>query len=254
VRKKVDPFNHSQFEAVLLAIVVLLIGFWEWGSALLMAISIPVTLARTFGFMQRLFLDIQQMSIASLIIALGLPVDNPVVAGDALKQEPGSGWPGSRRRSSTLPSPMLLPSLPLLLLRGDVGRYIYSMPVTICLFAGRLAPGFHDLHSALAFYLLRAKAEPAATRLRWYSRAAGFAIDQRGKVLAVFSVLLVLGGYFARALHHQFFPRGNFEIAHVDIRLAAPLEATEQAVREPEAVVEEEARSATVEGSRCWLG
>src|SRR5205823_168841 len=78
---------------------------------------------------------------------------------------------------------------------------------------------------------------------RWYSRAVGFAIDHRGKVLAGFSILLVFGAFFASALHHQFFPRENFYIAYVDIRLAedAPLEATEQAVREAETVVEEEA-------------
>jgi multidrug efflux pump subunit AcrB len=56
-----------------------------------MAISIPVTLAMTFGFMQVLGLDIQQMSIASLIIALGLLVDDPVVAGDAINRELAHG-------------------------------------------------------------------------------------------------------------------------------------------------------------------
>src|SRR5262249_31922184 len=100
----------------------------------------------------------------------------------------------------------------------------------------------------LAFYLLRAKAEPSAERMRdkgfgrRYSRVAGFAIDHRGKILAAFSMLLVVGGYFANALHHQFFPRENFYIAYVDIRLAedAPLEATEPAVREAETVIEVE--------------
>jgi multidrug efflux pump subunit AcrB len=77
VREKIGLFNRSLLEAIGLVILVSLIGFWEWRSALLMAISIPVTLAMTFGFMQLLGLDIQQMSIASLIIALGLLVDDP---------------------------------------------------------------------------------------------------------------------------------------------------------------------------------
>src|SRR5262249_35260682 len=66
VREKIDLFNRSLLEAIALVIAVSLVGFWEWRSALLMAISIPVTLAMTFGFMQLLGLDIQQMSIASL--------------------------------------------------------------------------------------------------------------------------------------------------------------------------------------------
>ena len=48
----------------------------------MMALSIPLTLAMTFGMMQVLGIDIQQVSIAALIIALGLLVDDPVVAGD----------------------------------------------------------------------------------------------------------------------------------------------------------------------------
>jgi multidrug efflux pump subunit AcrB len=259
VREKIEMFNRSLFEAVVLVIVVSLIGFWEWRSALLMAISIPVTLAMTFGFMQLLGLDIQQMSIASLIIALGLLVDDPVVAGDAIKRELAHGksrlvaaWIGPTKLSKAILYATITnvaAYLPFLLLTGDVGRYIQSLPVTIAcsLVASRLVS--MTFIPLLAFYLLRAKAEPTATCLRekgfgrWYSRAAGFAIDHRRKALAAFSILLVFGGYFASALHHQFFPRENFYIAYVDIRLAedAPLDATEQAVREAETVVEEEA-------------
>ncbi len=54
---------------------------------MLMALSIPITLAMTFGMMHVLGIDLQQVSIASLIIALGLLVDDPVVAGDAIKRE-----------------------------------------------------------------------------------------------------------------------------------------------------------------------
>jgi multidrug efflux pump subunit AcrB len=250
-------------EAVVLVILVSLIGFWEWRSALLMAISIPITLAMTFGFMQLLGLDIQQMSIASLIIALGLLVDDPVVAGDAIKRDLAEGksrlvaaWLGPTRLSKAIlyaTITNIAAYLPFLLLTGDVGRYIYTLPVTIAcsLVASRLVS--MTFVPLLAFYLLRApspqNAEPSVHARResgfgrWYSRTVGFAIDHRGKVLAGFSILLVFGAYFATALHDQFFPREDFYIAYVDIRLAedAPLAATEEAVREAQTVVEEEA-------------
>ncbi|MGH9971829.1 MAG: hypothetical protein ACREBG_29110, partial [Pyrinomonadaceae bacterium] len=38
-------------------------------------------------------IDLQQISIATLIIALGLLVDVPVVAGDAIKNQLGAGLP-----------------------------------------------------------------------------------------------------------------------------------------------------------------
>src|ERR1051325_4265189 len=160
-----------------------------------MAISIPVTLAMTFGFMQLLGLDIQQMSIASLIIALGLLVDDPVVAGDAIKRELAQGnsrlvaaWLGPTKLSKAIlyfTVTNIAAYLPFLLLTGDVGRYIYSLPVTIAcsLVASRLVS--MTFVPLLAFYLLRAKPEPSLADRResgfgrWYSRTVGFAIDRK---------------------------------------------------------------------------
>ena len=136
VREKLDLFNQSLWEAVGLVVLVSLVGFWEWRSALLMALSIPITLAMTFGLMQLVGLDIQQMSIASLIIALGLLVDDPVVAGDAIRRELAQGtprsiaaWLGPDKLSkailySTITN--IAAYVPFLLLHGDVGRYIQS--------------------------------------------------------------------------------------------------------------------------------
>jgi len=83
----------SLYEAIVLVVIVALVGFWDWRAAMLMAASIPLTLAMTFGIVHVLGIDIQQVSIATLIIALGLLVDMPVVAGDAIKRELGSGSP-----------------------------------------------------------------------------------------------------------------------------------------------------------------
>src|SRR5215472_16603815 len=209
VREKIGLFNRSLIEAIVLVVLVSLVGFWEWRSALLMATSIPVTLAMTFGFMKFLGLDIQQVSIASLIIALGLLVDDPVVAGDAIKRELAQGksrsvaaWLGPTKLSKAIlyaTITNIAAYLPFLLLTGDVGRYIYSLPVTIAcsLVASRLVS--MTFIPLLSYYLLEPKAEPAAERMRekgfgrWYSRVAGFAIDHRGKVLTALSILLVFG-------------------------------------------------------------
>src|SRR5215471_16386023 len=252
VREKIDLFNRSLLEAVVLVVVVSLIGFWDWRSALLMAISIPLTLAMTFGFMQLLGLDIQQMSIASLIIALGLLVDDPVVAGDAIKRELAMGrsrlvaaWLGPVKLSKAILYATITnvaAYLPFLLLTGDVGRYIYSLPVTIAcsLVASRLVS--MTFIPLLAYYLLRAKVESEAHELRkkgfgkWYSRAVGFAIENRWKALAFSSILFVFGGFCASRLHHQFFPRENFYISYANLYLSedVPLSETERTTREAE--------------------
>jgi len=256
VREKLDLFNRSLWEAVALVVLVSLVGFWEWRSALLMALSIPITLAMTFGLMQLLGLDIQQMSIASLIIALGLLVDDPVVAGDAITRELSLGtprsiaaWLGPEKLSRAIlyaTITNIAAYLPFLLLNGDVGRYIYSLPVTIAcsLVASRvMSMTFLPL---LAYYIL--KPSPAAADrardsrfARAYERAVTFAIDHRWKVLAASSVALVAGAFFVTHLHRQFFPRDNFYIAYVDIRLPedAPLAQTTRIAREADQLIRE---------------
>ena len=207
VREKLDLFNRSLWEAVVLVVLVSFVGFWEWRSALLMALSIPITLAMTFGLMQLVGLDIQQMSIASLIIALGLLVDDPVVAGDAIKRELAQGqprsiaaWLGPDKLSKAIlyaTITNIAAYLPFLLLKGDVGRYIYSLPVTIAcsLVASRvMSMTFLPL---LAYYILKPERDDPPIESRetrfgtGYRRAVAFAIDHRWKVLAASSLVLV---------------------------------------------------------------
>jgi multidrug efflux pump subunit AcrB len=116
VQHKIKSFNKNLLEAVLIVVLVALL-FMEWRSALLIAISIPITVAMTLGLSQLVGIDLQQVSIAALIIALGLLVDAPVVAADAINRElahgnprsvpPGSGPSGWPVRCSTRRSPML---------------------------------------------------------------------------------------------------------------------------------------------------
>jgi multidrug efflux pump subunit AcrB len=255
VAEKLDLFNRSLWEAVLLVVLVSFVGFWEWRSALLMALCIPVTLAMTFGFMHLLGLDIQQMSIAALIIALGLLVDDPVVAGDAVKRELAQGthrvtaaWLGPDKLSKAIlyaTITNIAAYLPFLLLKGDVGRFIYSLPLTIAcaLVASRIVS--MTFLPLLAYHLLRPKPGRVTHGLRdtWfgtvYSRTVGFAIEHRWKVMAASSVVLAVGGFFAGQLRQQFFPRDDFYISYVDIRLPedAPLSETQRAARQAEDVI-----------------
>src|SRR5262249_7625259 len=77
VKENIDLFMDALYEAIILVVVVSLIGFWEWRSALLMALSIPITLSMTFGMIYLLGIDIQQVSVASLIISLALLLHDP---------------------------------------------------------------------------------------------------------------------------------------------------------------------------------
>src|SRR5690349_21161878 len=223
------------YEAIALVVLVSLIGFWEWRSALLMAVSIPITLLMTFGMMYTAGIDIQQVSIATLIIALGLLVDDPVVAGDAIKRDLAAGnprilasWLGPTKLARAIMYATvtnIVAYLPFLLLSGSTGEFLYSLPVTIAcsLVASRIAS--MTFIPLLGYYLLRPKAEPTIEERRkqgfaaQYYRVGTWAINHRWKVMAGAFGFLLLGGVLMSQLKTEFLDRKSTRLnsSHVEI-------------------------------------
>jgi multidrug efflux pump subunit AcrB len=261
VKENIDLFMDALYEAIALVVLVSLIGFWEWRSALLMALSIPVTLAMTFGILYLLGIDLQQVSIASLIIALGLLVDDPVVAGDAIKRMLADGqprivapWLGPTRLANAIMFATItnvVAYLPFLLISGTTGEFIYSLPVvmTCALIASRLVSmSFIPL---LAYFILRApkRAEKSIEERRtrgftgFYARTAKFAIEHRWKVALASLLFLVAGGLMFRQLNTSFFPDDVQYWSYVDVWLPndVNLQATQQAALRVEEIIRQQA-------------
>jgi multidrug efflux pump subunit AcrB len=255
VEENIHLFMGSLWEAVALVVIVSLIGFWEWRSALLMALSIPITLAMTFGMMYLAGIDLQQVSIAALIIALGLLVDDPVVAGDAIKRDLAAGhppivaawWGPTKLAKAILFATItnIVAYVPFLTLPGDPGLFIYSLPVVIgcSLVASRIVS--MTFIPLLGYYLLRPKAEPTIAERRtrgfaaWYYRVGSTAIEHRWAFLAGTFVILALGGFFGSRLKTQFFPPDLQYLSYVDVFLPedAPLSATNRIAGQVETTV-----------------
>src|SRR5690242_3924454 len=263
VKESVDLFIGSLYEAIVLVVIVALIGFWEWRSALLLAISIPLTLAMTFGFMSVLKIDLQQISIASLIIALGLLVDDPVVAGDAIKRELDHGHPG-RIAAWLGPTKLarailfatitnIVAYLPFLMLPGATGQFLYSMPVvlTCSLVASRLVSmTFIPLLGDLLLRRSRKTTPPIEVRRTtgftgWYYRIGRRAIEHRWR-FAVGSIgFLVLGGWVMKQLKPQYFPRDLQYLSYAEVWLPedAPLISTRAITEQVEGIIQRESRA-----------
>src|SRR6185503_5992697 len=257
VEESIDLFMTSLYEAIALVVVIALIGFWEWRSALLMAISIPVTLAMTFGMMHILGIDLQQVSIATLIIALGLLVDDPVVAGDAIKRDLAAGhpsivaaWLGPTKLATAIlyaTITNIVAYLPFLMIKGTAGEFIYTLPIVIAcsLVASRLVS--MTFIPLLSYYLLKPKFEmPIAERRKKgfaarYYQLGTWAIDHRWKVMAGAVLLLLGGGVIMAQLKTQFFPKDLSYLSYVDVWLPAdaPLSATSEAAAKSEVIIRE---------------
>src|SRR5882762_1349434 len=221
VKENIHLFLRALLEAIILVVGVSLIGFWEWRLALTMA-------------------------LATLIIALGLLVDVPVVAGDGIKRGLAQGLP---RRVAAWLGPTKLATaifyatltniiayLPFLLLRGNTGEFLKSLPIvmtTALLCALVVSMTFVPL---LGYYIQRAPArkEPTLEEKRergfygFYNRLVGRAIQRRWYVLLGSFVFLLIGAFAASHLKSQFFPEDVQYWFYLDIWLPndVPLSAT----------------------------
>ena len=92
VRDSVGEFVRVLAEAVL---IVLLVSFLSlgWRSGLVVALSIPLVLAMTFAAMYFLGIGLHKISLGALILALGLLVDDAIIAIEMMqvKMEQGFG-------------------------------------------------------------------------------------------------------------------------------------------------------------------
>ncbi|NIX01409.1 MAG: AcrB/AcrD/AcrF family protein, partial [Phycisphaerae bacterium] len=228
-------------EAVILVVFVAWIGFREWRSAALLAVSIPLTLAMTFGFANLLGIDIQQVSIASLIIALGLLVDDPVVANDAIKSNLALGhppimsaWLGPTKLATAIlfaTATNVIAYLPFLLVTGTTGQFIYSLPVVMAcaLISSRIVS--MTFVPLLAYYLLQPRKKELTLEEKrtqgltgFYYGIAKWAIENRKKAFAISLVFFVIGGLIASTIKTSFFPLDVQYLSYVDVWM--PNEAT----------------------------
>ena len=255
--ENIDLFMTALYEAILLVVVVAVIGFREWRSALLLMICIPVTLALTFGMISVLGIELQQISIATLIIALGLLVDDPVVAGDAVKRELAAGqprmiaaWLGPTKLARVILFATLtniVAYLPFLMLSGNTGDFLYSIPVVMAcaLTASRLVS--MSFVPFLAYYLLRQETDKSISMAYrrthgfsgWYYRLGQRAIQHRRLIFLASLLVLLFGGFLKTHLKNSFFPEDVQYISYIDVWLKndATISATDQVTRELEKIV-----------------
>ncbi|MGC2444284.1 efflux RND transporter permease subunit [Candidatus Binatus sp.] len=269
VEENVELLNHALEEAIVLVVVTALIGFWEWRSALLMAVSIPLTLLMTFGFMDMVGWDIQQVSIASLIIALGLLIDDPVVAGDAIKRDLDAGhpriisaWLGPTKLARAIlyaTITNIVAYLPFGLLSKDTGKFMISLPVvmTASLIASRLVS--MTFIPMLGYYWLRpAKKKPLAIEEKrrqgfsgYYYRTGHWCLEHRWLTLLASFVFLVVGFKLGSLLKSAFFPIDLQFLSTVDILLPndSALTETTAAAAKAREIIEQQAHQIDVKES-----
>ena len=144
VRDSVAEFVKALAEAVL---IVLLVSFFSLGArtGLVVALSIPLVLAMTFAAMHYFGIGLHKISLGALVVALGLLVDDAIIAVEMMAVKMEQGFDRIRAASFAYTStafPMLTGTLvtaagflPIATAQSGTGEYTRSLfqVVTIAL-------------------------------------------------------------------------------------------------------------------------
>lgn len=132
--------NVLQTLGLVLATVVLLLGFQ---TGLIVGAIIPVITLATLAVMGVLGMPLERMSLATLVIALGILVDNGIVVAEDFKRRIGDGESRDealKNVGSTLAMPLfvstsvtILVFLPLMLAQHVAGEYTRSVSLVIAI-------------------------------------------------------------------------------------------------------------------------
>ncbi len=255
VKRSVREFTRALAEAVG---IVLLVSFLSLGlrTGLIVALSIPLTLAVTFFFMFEAGIDLHKISLGALIVALGLLVDDAIISVEMMVVKMEQGYERVRAASFAYTStamPMLTGTivtaagfLPIGLARSSTGEYTFSIfaVTTIALLVSwvvsvifvpylgyKLLPDFRKAGSHVD--------EQAVYRKPFYARfrrLVHWCVAHRWIVIAATAGAFVLSLAGFRFVQQQFFPAASRPELIVDLRLAegASFAATEAQVRKLE--------------------
>ena len=268
VAESVHEFTKSLVEAI---VIVLAVSFLSlgWRTGIVVALSIPLVLAMTFLAMHAFGIDLQRISLGALIIALGLLVDDAIIAVEMMALKMEQGWDRMRAATHAYTAtafPMLTGTLitaagflPVGLAKSSAGEYTYSLfqVVGIALILSWIVAVVFTPY--LGFKLLPERKADAAhghsidhTRGFYgvFRRVLEVCLRHRGLVLGCTLALFVGALGLFKLVPQQFFPASSRPELMVDLWLpeAASIAATEEAVSRMERKLKGDAEVVAVTG------
>ena len=255
VGESIWEFERAFLEALAIVLAVSFL-FLGWRTGIVVAASVPLVLGLVSAVMYAAGWNLDRISLGALIIALGLLVDDAIIAVEMMVVKLEEGWDRVRAATYAYTStafPMLTGTLvtaagfmPVGFAKSISGQYAggifwvvgvslilsWLVAVVFTPYLGiKLLPrtlghgGHHDVYDRPLYHRLR--------------RLIDWAVRQRFIVLGVTVLLLVAAGAGMTKVQQQFFPTAARPelLAELRMREGASLAATEQQVKRLEAIL-----------------
>ena len=265
VKTGVGEFVQVLVEALA---IVLLVSFFSLGvrTGMVVALAIPLVLAMTFACMYYLGIGLHKISLGALVLALGLLVDDAIIAVEMMAIKMEQGFDRIKAASYAWTStafPMLTGTLitaagflPIATAQSGTGEYTRSIfqVVTIALLASwiaavvfvpylgeKLLPDLAKIHAAK-----HGTDQPDPYGTPFYQRVrrlVEWCVRRRKTVIILTVVMFIASVVLFRFVPQQFFPAsGRLELM-VDLKLAegASLSNTADEVKRLEGLLKDHA-------------
>jgi multidrug efflux pump subunit AcrB len=267
-----------EFFLAIISVVVVVILLLPFRIATVAAMAIPMTIAVTFALMNAFGIELHQVSLAALIVVLGMVVDDAIVIADnyvELLDEGMDRWSAAWRSASDLVIPVLAATVtiiasfaPMILLTGTIGEFIHALPVTVAIalassfiVAMVLTPllcytfikkGLHD-HSEEAAN--KKKKESLLDKMQLgYNAALDWCVSHpKTTVLASLSTIIIAGLLYTSGIRQQFFPAAerNQLVVELWMPTGTKMIKTEKSIAKVENIVKTDKR---VESYATFVG
>lgn len=218
----------KEFMIAIIAVVVVIMLLLPFRVAAVAGLTIPITIFITLGVLYFIGMELHTVSLAGLIVVLGMVVDNAIVVIDNHVEKLDTGkspWEAAWQSATELFVPVFSATLIIfcaylpmpLILEGMAGDFLVSLPVTIgvallisLLVATLLVPYM------CYFFIKKGLHQPAKKTERRslldylqkvYDATLEWALRMPKLTLALSLLSIVAGGYILSLLPQQLFPK-----------------------------------------------
>src|SRR4051794_26888602 len=280
VEHAVGEFLHSFIEALAIVLFVSFVAL-GWRTGVVVAMSVPLVLAIVFIVMNAMSLDLHRITLGALIIALGLLVDDAIIAVEMMVVKMEQGWDRVRAASFAWEStalPMLTGTLvtaagflPIGFAASAVGEYaggifwIVAIALVASWFVAVIFTPYIGVKLLPNITVSRNHDPHAVYETRVYRVLRGmiqWCVDHRIKVVVATAGVFALSILAFGQVQQQFFPLSERPELFLQLRLpeGTAFNVTEKSVKKAEALLKGDKDISTYtayvgQGSpRFWLG
>ena len=271
VQKKLDDFIGNLIQSIIIVLVVVLV-ILGWRAGVIIASMLPGTMILSFWIMGLLGVGLNQVTLASLIMALGLLVDNGIVMVESLlekMQEGQSRFEAASNSAKEFMTPLLISSLTtsaaflsFYLADGAMGEMMGNIFIVITitllsswLIAFTIIPLFAT--SLLKVVEGEGEMKTIFDKLRGtYNRFLNTALKRPVLTIVIVVLLFVISLFGFTQVPSIFMPPSDRSLVVVDISfpLGTKIEQTDAKVALIEAYLENNLRVSETRKKVCWIG